>query len=456
MPATGCSARGDMPDSAQTSPFHFCGPLLESLADGVFAVDREWRIVAFNRAAEQITGMPREEALGQICCEVFKASICETRCALRQVMTTGRPVIDRAIFILNSEGRQIPVSISAAVLRDDSGAIIGGVETFRDLSQVETLRRELEKRFSFHDIVSRSPKMQDIFDILPALAESRSTVLITGESGTGKELVARAVHTAGPDPDAPFIAVNCGALPDTLLESELFGYRKGAFTDARQDKPGRFALAENGTIFLDEIGDISPAVQVKLLRVLQEGVYEPLGAVKPEKSRARIITATHRNLDDYVRENQFREDLFYRINVVNIHLPPLRERPEDIPLLVDHFIHHFNTIQNKHIQGMADDAMSILIHHPFPGNVRELRNIIERAFILCRAGFIRREHFPETLSGSRSDALPDQGMTLAQIEQYFIEKALKRHGGNRENAARDLGIHRATLYRKIKSYGIDA
>ncbi|MCD4654553.1 sigma 54-interacting transcriptional regulator, partial [bacterium] len=295
------------------SPFNFCGPLLESLADGVFAIDLDWRIRVFNRAAENITGIPREEAIGSICCEVFKASICETSCALKQAIETGKPVIDRAIFILNSDGQQIPISISAAVLRDDQGEIIGGVETFRDLSQMESLRQELTKQFTFENIISQSERMQQIFDVLLAVAESRTSVLITGESGTGKELTARAIHTAGPSSKEPFVAVNCGALPDTLLESELFGYRKGAFTDARQDKPGRFSLAGKGTIFLDEIGDISQAVQVKLLRVLEEGEYEPLGSIRSEKTQARIITATNRNLEKLVEDNVFREDLYYRI-----------------------------------------------------------------------------------------------------------------------------------------------
>jgi len=434
------------------SPFEFSGPLLESLADGVFAVDLDWKIRVFNRAAELITGIPRDEAIGNICCEVLKTSICETQCALNQAMKTGKPVIDLTIFILNSEGKQIPVSISAAVLKDDTGKIVGGIETFRDLSQVESLRQELSKQFTFENIISRSERMHKIFDVLLAVAESRSTVLITGESGTGKELAARAIHSAGPDSDAPFVAVNCGALPDTLLESELFGYKKGAFTDARQDKPGRFALAGKGTIFLDEIGDISQSLQVKLLRVLQEGTYEPLGSIRSEKTEARVITATNRNVEKLVESKELREDLYYRINVINIELPPLRERLEDIPLLLNHFIAHFNMLQNKEIQGIANNALTRLMNYKYPGNIRELRNIVERAFVVCRDGTIQLHHLPEKLVNTMKPDLPGSGMTLAEMEKVIIENALKRNNNSISKTATELGIHRATLYRKLKSY----
>lgn len=432
--------------------FQFCGPLLESLADGVFAIDSQWRIRVFNRAAEKITGIPRDEAIGQICCEVFRASICETSCALRQAIETQEPVIDRTVFIIDSNGRQIPISISAAVLKDEAGTVIGGVETFRDLSQVETLKRELSQQFTFKDIISRSPRMKVIFDMLPAVAQSRSSVLITGESGTGKELTARAIHNAGPRASDPFVAVNCGAIPDSLLESELFGYKKGAFTDARTDKPGRFTLAGKGTLFLDEIGDISPSLQVKLLRVLEEGVYEPLGSVQSQKTTARILTATNRDLEEMVHAGTFREDLFYRINVVNIELPPLRERTEDIPYLVSHFIHHFNQLQGKHILRVADDVLAVLMNYDYHGNIRELRNIIERAFVVCLGDVIRLNHLPGRLAGEHKVSLPDTGMTLDEMEKVFIDNALERTGGNIQQAADELGIHRATLYRKIKKF----
>ena len=242
--------------------------ILDSIADGVFTVDREWRITSFNRAAEEITGAPREEAVGRRCCDVFRANICETDCALRRTLETGQSVVDQRVYFINPEGSRVPISVSSAVLRDADGQVVGGVETFRDLSVVEELRKEIEGRHAFADIISKNHRMRELFDILPEIAESESTVLIEGESGTGKELFARAIHHLSPRKDKPFVAVNCGAMPDTLLESELFGHKAGAFTDARQERLGRFAQAEKGTILLDEIGDVTPALQVRLLRVL--------------------------------------------------------------------------------------------------------------------------------------------------------------------------------------------
>ena len=284
----------------------FAPVILDSIADGVFTVDPEWKITAFNRAAEQITGIPRSEAVGRLCAEVFRANICEADCALRYTLETGRPVVNRAVYIVNSDGERVPISISTALLKDGRGKVIGGVETFRDLSVVEELRKELDGRRGFEDIVGKSHAMQRVFDVIPEIAASDCTVLVEGESGTGKELVARAIHNLSPRREKPLVTVNCGALPDTLLASELFGYVAGAFTDARKDKPGRFTRAEGGTIFLDEIGDISPALQVQLLRVLQEKEYEPLGATGPRKADVRVIAATHQDLDELVQAGRFR------------------------------------------------------------------------------------------------------------------------------------------------------
>ncbi len=376
------------------------GIILDSIADGVFTVDREWRITSFNKAAEKITGILREEAVGQQCCDVFHASICETSCALRETFESGRPVINRAVYVVDAGGNRIPISISTAVLKNKNGDIIGGVETFRDLSTIEELRLELEKKYSFHDIISKNSEMLRIFDILPGVAESDSIVLIEGETGTGKELIARALHNLSYRKDKPFVAVNCGALPDTLLESELFGYKAGAFTDARKDKPGRFAIAETGTIFLDEIADISPALQVRLLRVVQERIYEPLGATKPVRADVRIITASNRDLGGLVKSGEFREDLYYRINVIRIKLPPLRSRKEDIPLLVDHFIRRFNNLKRKLIADISPDALAALVSHDYPGNIRELENVIEHAFVLCRGTTINVDDLPDNVTPS--------------------------------------------------------
>ena len=305
--------------------------ILDSIADGVFTVNCDWEITSFNQAAEKITGVPKEEALGSTCRDVFHSNVCDANCILKESIRLDQPIINKSIYIINADSEQIPISISAAPLKDSTGEIIGGVETFRDMSEVSELRKALAQRYSFQDIISKSKSLQKIFNILPDIAESESTVLILGESGTGKELVARAIHNLSLRKNGPFIIVNSGALPDTLLESELFGYKAGAFTDAKKDKPGRFALAEAGSLFLDEIGDISPALQVRLLRVLQNKMYEPLGATRSSKADVRIVAATNKNLAQAVTEGQFREDLFYRLNVVTIDLPPLRERQRRCP-----------------------------------------------------------------------------------------------------------------------------
>jgi len=437
------------PKTAQT--------ILDSVNDGVFTVDREWRITSFNRAAENITGVSHDEAVGALCCDVFRASICETECALRQTIQTEKPITNKAMYVIDAKGRQVPISISTAILRDARGEIMGGVETFRDLSLLEDLRKEIEGRYTFGDIIGRSPAMQSLFDLLPVVADSDSTVLIRGASGTGKELVARAIHNLSPRRRKRFVAINCGALPDTLLESELFGHMAGAFTDARKDKPGRFAVADGGTILLDEIGDISPAMQVRLLRVLQERVYEPLGSVNPVAVDVRVITATHRDLATLVQKGVFREDLYYRINVFRVDLPTLRDRREDIPLLIDHFISRFNTIQNKDVAGVSEEVMNVLMRWDFPGNARELENAIEHAFVLCRGGFIELRHLPQEIL--ESSGLPTTevrpGATLRSIEALHIADTIRRHEGSRKAAAAELGIHPTTLRRKIKDLGIE-
>jgi len=433
--------------------------ILDSINEGVFTVDRNWRITAFNHAAERITGVSREQAIGSPCCDVFRADICEKHCALRRTMETGQPVVNATAHIVNEDGRRVPIRIATALLKGAEGEIVGGVETFQDLTQVEQLRKELQARYSFEDIVGRSPAMTRLFEILPQIAASSSTVLIEGPSGTGKELFARAIHNLSPRKDKPFVAVNCAALPDSLLESELFGHVAGAFTDARRDKPGRFQRAEGGTIFLDEIGDISPAMQVRLLRVLQERVVEPLGGVKPVPVDVRVIAATNRNLTERTRAGDFREDLYYRIRVVHLSLPGLDKRREDIPLLIDHLIAKFNRLQGfsgKQIAGVSDEVLARLMEHDYPGNVRELENIIEQAFVLCRGGMIELNHLPPELRPKAGRGVSEgRPMSLEAIEKLFITEALQRRGGNRKLAAKDLGISVSTLYRKIRAYGID-
>lgn len=430
--------------------------ILDSINEGVFTIDREWRITSFNRAAERITGVPREEAMGRPCSEVFHASICENDCVLKRTIESGEPVVNATAHIVSNQGTRVPIRISAAILIGDEGGIIGGVETFQDLTQVEQLRKELKARYTFEDIVGRSPAMIRLFEVLPRIARSSSTVLIQGPSGTGKELFARAIHNLSARGKKRFVAVNCAALPDSLLESELFGYKAGAFTDAKRDHPGRFVLAHGGTIFLDEIGDVSQAMQVRLLRVLQERIVEPLGSVKPVPVDVRVVAATNRDLAELVREGTFREDLYYRIRVVNLELPGLKERREDIPLLVDHCVARFNRIQERDIAGLSPEAMARLMEHDFPGNVRELENIIEQAFVLCRGGIIELHHLPPELRPAGPSYREGSGpMSIRDMERNLIIEALRRFHGNRKLAAQDLGIDTSTLYRKIRSLDIE-
>ncbi|MBU0679907.1 MAG: sigma 54-interacting transcriptional regulator [Proteobacteria bacterium] len=436
--------------------------IIDSVADGVFTVDRNWQITSFNRAAETITGWHRDDAIGNYCSNVFHSSICGKSCAIAQSMYSGKPVTNRSISIETRDGKRLPISISAAPLLDHEGNVLGGVETFRDLSVLDSLRKQLTMRYTFDEIISKSPSMQRIFNILPEIARSPSNVLILGDSGTGKELVARAIYNASSRSNKPFVTVNCGALPDTLLESELFGYKAGAFTDAKQDKKGRFAAAEGGTIFLDEIGDIPASLQVKLLRVLQQKIYEPLGSNEPVKADVRIITATNRDLQALVKEDAFREDLFYRLNVVKIQLPPLRERMEDIPLLIEHFTSKFSAQQGKDIVGISDEARAILMHYNFPGNIRELENIIEYAFILCPGGFIQPEHLPEPFAPSLSNKqnlssiIPMIGtsQSLEDLEKTAIATSLIKNNWKKMATCRDLGISKDTLRRKISKYNL--
>jgi PAS domain S-box-containing protein len=426
--------------------------ILDSIADGVFTVNHDWHITSFNRAAEKITGVTRDEAIGQLCKDVLKADTCERNCCLRATMKNGEPIVNKKVYIIDAQGRRLPISISTALLHDAKGKLLGAVETFRDISVEEDLRKAIRAKYSFADIISKNHRMLRLFDILPDIAESASTVLIEGESGTGKELVARAIHNLSARKRQPFVAVNCSALPDTLLESELFGYKAGAFTDAKKGKPGRFQLAENGTLFLDEIGDITPAMQVKLLRVVQEKTYEPLGATKSIEHNVRLIAATNKNLEDLVHQGRFREDLFYRINVFKVSLPPLRDRMEDIPLLAEHFIARFNTLQKKDITGLSDEAMTVLMSHTYPGNIRELANMIERAFILCKGGLIDKKHLPESLFTNA--VIQDDSASLQEAASTCLMSALKQNNWNRPKTAKQLGMHKSTLYRKIKSLGL--
>jgi len=431
--------------------------IFQNIPIGVFTIDADDLITSFNRRAEELTGYSRAEAVGRPCYEIFRADLCEGECLLKRSIATGETAVDREVTITRKGGRKLPIAISTAALKDAGGEVRGGVEMFRDLTTERELRKRLDGSYRFEDLVSRSPAMRKVFEMIPLLGRSQSTVLIEGQSGTGKELVARAIHNRGPRAGGPFVAVNCSALPDNLLESELFGYERGAFTDAVRDKPGRFALAEGGTLMLDEIGDLSLPLQAKLLRVLQTRQYEPLGATGSVKADVRILAATNQNLERQVRRKHFRQDLYFRLNVVRLYLPPLAERLEDVPILVRHFIDRFNALQERRIVRCSESAMVVLMAYDYPGNVRELENAIEHAFVVCADDVIRFEHLPgHVVEAAKERVKPaaPRDLPLKLAEAEMIRKVLKKHGGHRQKTADELGISRNTLWRKMKKLGL--
>jgi len=431
--------------------------VLDCIGDGVFTVDRNFRITSFNAAAEEITGVPAEEALGKPCYDVFKADICEADCALKNSIENNQSLMKYPVSIIRADGTKISIAITASALKDHEGALIGGVETFRDPLLIEEPNREIPEIQSLENILSRNRRMRQILSMIPRIARSDGTVLIQGESGTGKEMIAHALHNLSKHKDGPLVIVNCGALPDSLLESELFGYVAGAFTDAKKDKPGRFAQADGGTIFLDEIGDVSPALQTRLLRILQEKSFEPLGSTRTIRTNVRVLAATNKDLCEEVEAGRFRRDLYYRVNVVQIALPPLRERREDIPLIVESIIQKQNLITGKSIKRLSPRVAQAFQEYDWPGNVRELENAIEHAFILCEDDMILCEHLPPSLPFQKeSGEEKDTGVlkTLRQIEMDALVGALERSNWNKSAAARELGLDNSTVWRKCRRLGI--
>ncbi len=451
---TGCTHQDGATDTMEASTREIAAIIFDSIGEGVFTTDHDCRITSFNRAAEQMTGFTREQAVGRYCFDIFRTEICQSRCALRHTLADGQPISNTRVTIITRDGRPLPISVSTTILRDKRDEVVGAVEFFRDLSVEEELRERLGRMDAFASLRSNNERMQRMLDLLPEVATAECNVLIHGPSGSGKELVAQAIHNFSPRRHGPYVRVNCAALPPTLLESELFGYVKGAFTDAKRDKPGQFQVASGGTLLLDEIAEMPLALQVKLLRVLNNGEFQPLGSTKTFHTDARIVTSTNRDIETMVRESAFREDLYYRINVVNLEIPPLRERLEDLPRLVNHFIEQFRRKRQKPIERVSSDVMALLRRYHWPGNVRELENAIEHAFVLCRGHVIEVEHLPERIvAGAREEENASTPFGDSSPEAV-IRECLARHHGNRGETARELGVHRSTLWRKMRQYGI--
>jgi len=442
-------------DSHIPTPFDL--RVLENIGEGILIIDRDFRITYFNPKAVALTGMSTQEAVGKHCYEVLNLSNCTEGCPAQKMIQVGESIVDYRSFLKRPEHPAIPVEVRFSIWRNRKERFSGGVITLRDLPTKYSQFHGDQQLYSFQGIYSVSKRMLEIFEILPDLSRSDASVLIQGESGTGKELFAAAIHELSYRKHHPFVIVNCAALPENLLESELFGYVRGAFTDARKNKPGRFQLAHRGSIFLDEVGDIPPALQAKLLRVVQEREFTPLGGTDVIKVDTRIISATNRDLEQMVTEGSFRRDLYYRLNVVKLEIPPLRERPEDIPMLVQHFINQFNQRTYRNIEGVSTNYLEILTAYDFPGNVRELENIIEHAFVMCRGNRIRKDHLPSYLISPQKpteNPLKSVEQVYSQMERETILKVLQKHRGNRSKAAVELGMHRTTLWRKLRRIGI--
>jgi PAS domain S-box-containing protein len=425
--------------------------ILDHLADGIIVHDINRIITWFNRSAERITGYSREEVLGRDCHDVFPGNFCGSKCAfcddLPKADTLAYPV-----KITTKEGREKRIEMSVVALRNDRKEIQGVLACLHDVTEVAQLRQKLKNIKKYHGIVGSEHNMQEIYELINDLADSDCSVLIQGESGTGKELVANAIHQESRRAGKPFVTVNCGALPEGVLESELFGHVRGAFTGAIRDKKGRFELADGGTIFLDEVGELSPNMQVKLLRVLQQGVFEKVGGEKSMSVDVRVISATNKDLRKMVQKNQYREDLFYRLCVVPVNLPPLRERRNDIPLLVKNFIDRFSKEMNRSIKGLSEEALHTMLDYSWPGNIRELQNALQYAFIKCKGETLLVEHLPpEIISFLSNNALPKYERK-GRLNTVQVKKALEKTKGSKIQTAKLLKVSRATLYRFLQEH----
>ncbi|MBT4137974.1 MAG: sigma 54-interacting transcriptional regulator [Candidatus Latescibacteria bacterium] len=428
--------------------------ILNSVADGILAIDPYLRIVNLNLAAENILGLSRSAILGKSCSDVLERTGGSNECFFKTTVERGTMVKDAELLVLRPDRSVRKLNVTTHALLDEKGQAQGLVAILRDLTELDALRKAINEQVKFERLVGKNHRMREIYHLIEDMNKSDATILVLGESGTGKELVAEAIHRRSHRAAGPFVRVNCSVLSEGLLESELFGHVVGAFTGAVQDKTGRFEMADGGTIFLDEIGDISPVVQVKLLRVLQERTFERVGSTQTQESDVRVVAATHRDLKARMANGLFREDLYYRLYVVPIELPALRERKEDLPLLVNHFIEKFTHQTRKKIRSTRPDALNLMMDYDWPGNVRELENAIEHAFVKCHSDAIQISDLPLALVRDvRGDRLVvEDGPTLSEKDQML--SVLERTGWNRSRAARLLGMHRTTMWRKMKTHGI--
>jgi PAS domain S-box-containing protein len=430
--------------------------ILDSMGLGVITLTRSGHILSFNTGAERMTGYRREEVIGKPCRDILRSNLCQAGCGLEKILHDGEPLSEIDGEIQSKDGTVVPVKIAFTLFRDDEGKTLGAVGIFEDRSLIQHLEKKAYQRFTCGDIVSQDPRMLRIFDLLPIVAARDVTVLIQGPTGCGKDLVAKVIHEQSQRAKGPFIKVNCAAIPENLLESEMFGYVRGAFTGAQHDKPGLFQLADRGTIFLDEIGDLPLALQAKLLQVLEDKEFYPLGAKKTVKVDVRILAATNQDLEGMIRERKFREDLFYRLNVIRLELPPLRERVQDIPLLINHFLKQSNLERGKSIQRFDPPALGLLLEYPYPGNIRELENIIEHACLICQGEIIKVEHLPLYVQARRhgGEWLSARALHPPADESTLIRETLSAQHWNRQATAQILHMDRTTLWRKMKRYNL--
>ncbi|HEX9848942.1 sigma 54-interacting transcriptional regulator, partial [Candidatus Deferrimicrobium sp.] len=433
--------------------------ILDNIPSGVYTVDQEMNLLSFNRSLERITGFRSEEVLGKKCMEVFRSDFCEAGCPLKRSMRTGETLRGIEVNLRAKDGSVVPIASSTALLRDEDGRPIGGICSFRDLREVHAVPASQGQVRDFLGMVSKNHRMHEIFDLIETVAESDANVLIEGESGTGKELVARAIHRLSGRGEKPFLGVNCASLNENLMESELFGHIRGAFTGAVKDRMGRFEMAEGGTLFLDEVSEIGPHLQAKLLRVVQEREYQRVGETRARKADVRILSATNRRLKDLLAGGSFRDDLYYRLNVVSIIPPPLRDRKEDIPVLVDFFLDRSRDHRGGLRRSFSPLAMRVLLEYSWPGNVRELENAVERARICSRGEVIEESALPAEIrrgGGTTHRGARPAGQGPDEPKAETIREALSRCRGNREEAALLLGISRVTLWRRMKRLGVSA